>query len=41
MFIMWLFLICNVVLLLVLLGIFTRLAYLIVTVKGEQYAPST
>jgi signal peptidase I len=36
----WLFLIGNVVLLLVLLGIFTRFAYLIVTVKGNSMFPT-
>jgi signal peptidase I len=40
MFLMWLFLTCNVVLLLALLGIFTRFAYLIVTVKGNSMFPT-
>jgi signal peptidase I len=36
----WLFFIGNMVLLLVLLGIFTRFAYLIVTVKGNSMFPT-
>jgi signal peptidase I len=40
MFLMWLFLICNIVLLLVLLGIFTRFAYLVVIVKGNSMSPA-
>jgi signal peptidase I len=40
MFLMWLFLICNVVLLLVLLGICIRFAYLVVIVKGNSMSPT-
>jgi len=40
MFLIWFFLICNVVLLLVLVGIGIRFAHLVVTVKGNSMSPT-